>query len=75
MIHPYTNYFTVSHQDITPPDKMMLKLVENQYPQSFIYARKIIAFIEDKYNCQLSGDELMYLTLHIEKMVQQTAKS
>ena len=63
------------HQDITPPDKMMLKLVEKQYPQSFIYAQQIIAFIEDKYNCQLSGDELMYLTLHIEKMVQQTAKS
>lgn len=63
------------HQDITPPDEMMLQLVEKQYPRSFTYASKVIAFIEDKYNCQLSGDELMYLTLHIEKMVQQTAKN
>lgn len=63
------------HQDIIPPDKMMLKLVEKQDPQSFSYAKKVIAFIEDKYNCQLSDDELMYLTLHIEKMVQQSAKN
>lgn len=63
------------HQDVVSPNKIMLKLVEKQYPQSFSYAKKVTAFNEDKYNCQLSGDELMYLTLHIEKMVQQSAKN
>lgn len=58
----------------TSDDKTMLNLVSKQYPNAFSFAVKIADFINSKYQCSLSNDELMYLTLHIEKMIQLKAK-
>lgn len=53
-------------------DEVMAKLVQKQYPIAYDHAKKVITFIEQQYDCQLSSDEYMYLTLHIEKLIQNT---
>lgn len=55
-------------------DDVMLKLVSTQYPEAFSYSKKVKDFIDQTYHCNLSDDELMYLTLHIQKMLQRKAK-
>lgn len=53
-------------------DEVMAKLVQKQYPTAYAHAKKVIDFIQQQYNCKLSADEYMYLTLHIEKLIRNT---
>ena len=50
-------------------DTTLLELVSNSYPESFDCALKIKSYIENNYNYQVNGDEIVYLTMHIHRVI------
>jgi beta-glucoside operon transcriptional antiterminator len=50
----------------------LLLIIKKKYVNSYDCARKIGEFLKKKYNYDLSNDELLYLTLHIERVVYKT---
>lgn len=51
-------------------DKALYDMVREQYKGSFLCAQKIQEYIRKTYNCVLTNEEVMYLTIHIERVVQ-----
>lgn len=49
-------------------DSQLLKLVKERYKKSFACARKIKKYIEHENGISISDDDLLYLTIHIEKV-------
>ncbi|WP_138494932.1 BglG family transcription antiterminator LicT [Paenibacillus pinistramenti] len=47
----------------------MLSVVRGKYAGSYECALKIRKFVENQYSYQLSDEELMYLTIHIQRVV------
>lgn len=52
-------------------DLPLQTLVEQKYPQSFLCAEAIIQMMEEQYHWQISKEELVYLTIHIERVMQE----
>lgn len=50
-------------------DSSMLEIIKLQYPDAYQAAEKVLNFIQNEYNCRLASDELIYLTIHIEKLI------
>lgn len=50
------------------------EVIRNKYKKSFQCVEKIIQFIEKKYQYQLSKEEQIYLTIHIERVIRKTKK-
>ncbi|MGL5086585.1 MAG: PRD domain-containing protein, partial [Clostridium sp.] len=50
-------------------DTTLLELVSNSYPEAFECALKIKYYIENNYNYQVNGDEIVYLTMHIHRVI------
>lgn len=50
-------------------DTTLLELVSNSYPEAFDCALKIKSYIENNYNYQVNGDEIVYLTMHIHRVI------
>lgn len=57
---------TYQEQDVS----LMLDLVRKQYPKEFACAEKIAIFLNDKYGYALMDEEILYLSIHISRMVQ-----
>ncbi|WP_459446290.1 BglG family transcription antiterminator LicT [Ligilactobacillus salivarius] len=53
-------------------DSSMLEIIKLQYPDAYQAAEKVLNFIQNEYNCRLASDELIYLTIHIEKLIRHT---
>lgn len=53
-------------------DGELFNLVKNKYINSFACVQDICKFLCDKYNYCLSNEEMLYLTLHIERIVYKT---
>ncbi|MGK4047759.1 BglG family transcription antiterminator LicT [Ligilactobacillus salivarius] len=53
-------------------DSSMLEIIKLQYPDAYQATEKILNFIQNEYNCRLASDELIYLTIHIEKLIRHT---
>lgn len=53
-------------------DSSMLEIIKLQYPDAYQAAEKVLNFIQSEYNCRLASDELIYLTIHIEKLIRHT---
>lgn len=49
-------------------------LLKAKYPNIFRCVEKITEFIEKKYKYELSKDEQLYLTIHIERVIIKTSK-
>lgn len=50
------------------------EVIRNKYKKSFQCVEKITQFIEKKYQYQLSKEEQIYLTIHIERVIRKTKK-
>ncbi|MGL5354500.1 MAG: BglG family transcription antiterminator LicT [Clostridium sp.] len=50
-------------------DTTLLELVSNSYPEAFECALKIKYYIENNHNYQVNGDEIVYLTMHIHRVI------
>lgn len=50
-------------------DSTLLELVSNSYPEAFDCTLKIKYYIENNYNYQVNGDEIVYLTMHIHRVI------
>ncbi len=53
-------------------DSSMLEIIKLQYPDAYQATEKVLNFIQNEYNCRLASDELIYLTIHIEKLIRHT---
>lgn len=50
----------------------MLSLVKKQYPKECACVEKIKVFLKERYGYDLSDEELLYLSIHISRIVQVT---
>lgn len=50
------------------------EVIREKYPQAFRCVEKITQFIQKKYDYQLSKEEQLYLTIHIERVINKTGK-
>lgn len=50
----------------------LLDVIRNKYQNTFRCVEKITQFIQKKYNYQLSKEEQLYLTIHIERVIYKT---
>ena len=49
-------------------DRQLFEMVRRQYASSFACAEQVASFIQKVYNYRVSEDELMYLTIHLERV-------
>ncbi|AIQ37793.1 transcription antiterminator LicT [Paenibacillus sp. FSL R5-0345] len=56
-----------------PPDNEngLFNLVKEQYKDAFASVEKIKIYIDKTYNRELTNDEMLYLTIHIERITNQ----
>lgn len=55
------------HQELQPDqDDSLFRLVSQQYRDAFGCAKMIFLMMEERYGYQLSQEEMMYLTIHIQ---------
>ncbi|MFV0380034.1 MAG: PRD domain-containing protein [Anaerorhabdus sp.] len=47
----------------------LYEMVKNSYPQSYAITERIRSFIEDSLNYSVSDDEVTYLVIHIERIL------
>lgn len=50
-------------------DSTLLELVSNSYAEAFDCSLKIKAYIENNYEYVVNGDEIVYLTMHIHRVI------
>ncbi|MBY4602947.1 MULTISPECIES: transcriptional antiterminator LicT [Bacillus] len=53
-------------------DDFLLDTVKGKYHRAYECTKKIQTYIEREYDHKLTSDELLYLTIHIERVVKQT---
>ena len=44
------------------------KLMENKYPGEYECSKHIAEYIEKEYGGQISGEEIMFLAIHIKRV-------
>ena len=49
-------------------------VIRKKYPDAFCCVEKVTGFVEKKYQYSLSKDEQLYLTIHIERVVNKTVR-
>lgn len=54
------------------PDTTLLEMVKNQYKNAYDCVENIAEFVRKKYQYILSGEEKLYLTIHIERVIYKT---
>lgn len=59
-----------SHEGDT--DEELLNIIKSKYVKEFECVNKIDKFIEKKYNYKLTDDEMIYLTIHVAKVVKDS---
>ena len=53
-------------------DEIFAKIIENSYSEAYKCALKIKDYIENTYNYEVNEDEIIYLTMHIHRVVLAT---
>lgn len=53
-------------------DKELLGIIKSKYSKEFECIEKIKTFIEKKYSYTLTDDEMIYLTIHIAKVIKES---
>ena len=46
----------------------MTEMMQRKYPREYSCSRKVADYIEKTADCKLSGEEVLYLTLHIRRV-------
>ena len=49
-------------------EEELARMMQEKYPKEYACSRKIAAYIEDTADCRLSGEEVMYLAIHIRRV-------
>lgn len=49
-------------------DPQLFDMVRRQYGKAFSCAEQVVSFIQKIYDCRVPEDELMYLTIHLERV-------
>lgn len=57
------NHYNSSHDDD------LYQVIKQKYPEAYRCSQKIKKFIESNYTYKLTDEEMIYLTIHIERMV------
>lgn len=52
--------------------RFLLETVKEKYHRAYECTKKIQTYIEQEYEHKLTSDELLYVTIHIERVVKQT---
>lgn len=55
-------------------DQDMFNFVKNKYAKSYQCTEKISHFIESQFNYQLTSEEMLYITVHIERLIKSSNK-
>lgn len=50
----------------------LLEVIKEKYPESYRCSKKIKMFVEKQYDYELMEEEMLYLTIHIERVVRKT---
>lgn len=64
----YQRLFGTESEENRSKDNHLLKLVKERYKKSFRCAKKVKKYIEKFSDTSISDDDLLYLTIHIEKV-------
>ena len=56
-------------EEVKTNSNSLLEIVKIQYKESFDCANKIKVFIEENYTYRVNDDEILYLTLHINRVI------
>lgn len=59
----------ITNKQYDKSDTTLLELVSKSYPEAFDCVLKIKHYIEKTYNYQVNGDEIVYLTMHIHRVI------
>lgn len=68
----HLNYFVqrVLMKEYFPKgDEFLVTVVKERYPKSFACAKKIGTYLDNAQSYHVSDDELLYLTLHIQRVI------
>jgi beta-glucoside operon transcriptional antiterminator len=49
----------------------LFSVIKNKYPEAYRCSEKIRKFVENQYKYQLTDEEMLYLTIHIERVVKK----
>ncbi|RBW68649.1 BglG family transcription antiterminator LicT [Bacillus taeanensis] len=49
----------------------LLNVIKNKYPEAYKCSEKIRKFVEKQYRYELTDEEILYLTIHIERVVKK----
>ncbi|MEO2255416.1 PRD domain-containing protein [Paenibacillus amylolyticus] len=59
-------------EKLTSSDHLLYDVVKNNYPKAFQCAMKIKRFLSTSYDWECTNDELLYLTVHIQRVSNRT---
>ncbi|KKI88968.1 transcription antiterminator LicT [Bacillus sp. SA1-12] len=62
-----------NHYNSTADDDLFL-VINKKYPEAFSCSQKIKKFIETSYTYELTDEEMIYLTIHIERVVKNNGR-
>jgi beta-glucoside operon transcriptional antiterminator len=52
-------------------DDFLFEQVKNKYPEAIKCVQKIVTYLENQHGYSLDTDEIVYLTLHIQRLVSE----
>lgn len=58
-----------SNELLADEDPEMADMIERKYPEEFTCANKIVACIENESSCKVTREEIMYLSIHIRRIL------
>lgn len=53
-------------------DAKLFEIIKNQYKEAYGCVKLIYLMMEDKYNYQLTEEEMLYLTMHIQSIKEKS---
>lgn len=53
---------------LTNEEKELVEMMQKKYPREYACSRRIADYIERATDCKLSGEEVMYLAIHIRRV-------
>lgn len=59
----------IKKEQVENKDNELINLIKIQYEKAFNCSIKIKTFIEENYDYKITDDEILYLTLHISRVV------
>ena len=72
--HIYMAQRLVTKTTYDEEESELFTMVRDKYDQSYQCVERIAKFIQEEYHCGLSGEEKLYLTIHIERVTEKGMK-